>query len=469
MKRFWLVFVLILAACSPRSEVIRDNSAAQTRTAVVINATEQPGAVAPTRAAYARPTDDLTLGLKVVLAKLGDNTITLDEFRQRVRYERYATLAHAYRIVARNGVKALQDIPPAQNPPLQMVLNLLNSVNDFQAFGSQVHDRMLLELITRKEAAARNLKASEAELQNYWVETLDLKMNAADIPAFIDKFQDAAAYYSGLSKAAMTRLAETAVLTDKLRPLVTKDHLPSPVQYRLDRLIVASQADADKALSQIKQGKDFRAVACDVARPVSAPPTFTGKVNFVAGLSAADLAIIFAAEKGTVIGPIQSPVGWYLFRIQDTRKNADGDTEIAAQSVIVATRSQADDLRARLDKGESFERLACLYATPSDFIDPTTLPAELADVLKTSKDNDVLGPFRVDNSLQIVRVVARQMKVLKPEELQSAQAQAFRAWQAEQLPSVEQGSNSWLQAIPADPAPGDVSMDLIQVQATPAR
>src|SRR5689334_9192742 len=106
MRNFLVVLfaTCFLVACSPAATpiVIRDQSAAQTRTAAVAPTLTPTGPTATptiTPTPYVRPTDDPKLALDLPIVRVGSETITLGQFRHRVRYERFMSLDSARRVV----------------------------------------------------------------------------------------------------------------------------------------------------------------------------------------------------------------------------------------------------------------------------------------------------------------------------------------------------------------------------------
>src|SRR5258706_4779848 len=108
-----LLLCLFLSACGPAATpiVIQDNSGEATLTARAAPTRTPSG---PTRTPtmtptpYSRPTEDPALALDQPVVRVGDEMITLGQFRQRVRYERFAALDNARRLVERIGLDAFQ-------------------------------------------------------------------------------------------------------------------------------------------------------------------------------------------------------------------------------------------------------------------------------------------------------------------------------------------------------------------------
>src|SRR5258706_15976517 len=121
-----LLMLGMISACGPNATpvVIRDQRVSETRTAVLAP-TLTPTGPTPvptlTSTPYNRPTDDSSLELDRAVVRVGNQTITLGQFRQRVRFERFMSLDSARRLIEELGLpKLLRD--PAQNKALEYVM-----------------------------------------------------------------------------------------------------------------------------------------------------------------------------------------------------------------------------------------------------------------------------------------------------------------------------------------------------------
>ncbi|MEI4883954.1 peptidylprolyl isomerase, partial [Klebsiella pneumoniae] len=95
---------------------------------------------------------------------------------------------------------------------------------------------------------------------------------------------------------------------------------------------------------------DFRSVACQysvdpTARGNGGDLGYRARGEFVAGVKNVDA--VFHAKAGDIVGPLESPGGWYVFRVKDQRKNADGDTQVNVQGIVVASESLANTVKQR--------------------------------------------------------------------------------------------------------------------------
>src|SRR5262249_47558121 len=141
---------------------------------------------------------------------------------------------------------------------------------DTQTFGQQVYESMVREAVIRQEVAARKLQVPQRDIDAYWIRLLDLQ-NAPQINDVLAKaredFISKAMSYSGMTHDEVLNAVQASLVTDVLRPVIINEveTLPNVLQFKLRRIVVATEADADSALARVKSGEDFRKVACEVS------------------------------------------------------------------------------------------------------------------------------------------------------------------------------------------------------------
>jgi parvulin-like peptidyl-prolyl isomerase len=429
---------------------------------------------------YTRPTDPPSLDLTLPIVRVGEETITLGEFRARVRYERFAALDDARRTIEQVGLAQLNMATPGQNKVADALAGVFNTLANSKAFGYQVYDILVHESIIRQEFKARHLSFKDTDARDYWIRRFGLQ-RAPDLDATLkqplEDYLASAMRYSGLSRETILGTAESFVMATLLRPIIAKEHTAPPqiVTIEMGHILTRTQGDADTALKQIGAGADFRNVACQLsidptARGQGGDLGYITRRGLVAGLENSDQVI--NAAPGDIVGPLQSSSGWYVFRVNDKRKNADGDTEVRLQAIVVASQTLATDIKKQAAAGEDFAGLACTYSLDGaggnggelGFVGLEMLPLEVARAIQATTANGLLGPIQTTAGFEIVRVEDRKVDIPKPADLDQAQNNAFTQWQNEQATSnrVTALSDSWHDAIPDDPLPRQVAPFMIE-------
>ena len=130
-----------------------------------------------------------------------------------------------------------------------------------------------------------------------------------------------------------------------------------------------TKEDADKAMAQLNDGKDFYKVAQEVAGQTKEATD----LGFVAkDMLIADMAEeMFAAKVGDVLGPVKSDLGWHIMKL----------TEIKAGSKMDKAKARAKIVEA-LKKERAYDEA---YAVASEIEDKIGGGASLEDIAKEMK------------------------------------------------------------------------------------
>lgn len=248
--------------------------------------------------------------VEAVIARVGDRIITRSQYLKR--------LNEGYEEISRNA-------PPA-------------GVSQQKAeFRDELLNEMLSELLLKDRADRIGITVTPEELREA-TERLKRQYNITTEEAFVDSLQK-----SGLTKAEMEiRLRDTLItnklfsrelrdrtsLTDKeLRERYEreKESFRRPERARIREIvllgegIMASIAEekAKDAAQRARGGQDFTALA----KEVSQAPTKEngGDLGVIAkGELRSELdAAVFAAPAGTVLGPIQTPAGFHVIKVEE--------------------------------------------------------------------------------------------------------------------------------------------------------
>jgi len=93
------------------------------------------------------------------------------------------------------------------------------------------------------------------------------------------------------------------------------DEFSTPATRQVKQMIIAEEADAKRASEALAQGRDFTAVAKEIAKMDEATIDL-GKIGR-GDLPFPELVTaVFALESGKNSGPLKSPIGWHLFRVE---------------------------------------------------------------------------------------------------------------------------------------------------------
>ena len=126
-----------------------------------------------------------------------------------------------------------------------------------------------------------------------------------------------------------------------------------------------TKEDADKAMAQLNEGKDFYSVAQEVAGQTKEATD----LGFVAkDMLIADMAEeMFAAEVGDVLGPVKSDLGWHIMKLTDVKAGSKMDKAKARAKIVEALKKEraydeayavASEIEDKIGGGASLEDIA---------------------------------------------------------------------------------------------------------------
>lgn len=111
-----------------------------------------------------------------------------------------------------------------------------------------------------------------------------------------------------------------------------------PETRKVLQMAFEKKEDADKAMSELKAGKDFYTVASDVAQQ-SKTLTELGYVS--KDMLIADMADeVFAAKIGDITGPVKSDMGWHIMKVTDTKAGSKMNKAEARKKIIATLRKE---------------------------------------------------------------------------------------------------------------------------------
>lgn len=233
----------------------------------------------------------------------------------------------------------------------------------------------------------------------------------------------------------------------------------TPETRKVMQMVFDSQEAADKAAAEVKAGKDFYAVAKDMAQQDKAA-TDLGYVSqdmLIADMSEA----VFDAKTGAVIGPVKSEMGWHIMKVADIK--AGSKTDMAhAKAKIAATlkKDKAYDaayeisanIEDKIGAGASLNDIAKeMNVTVYDVKGLTedgkakTMPKAHASLLKSNEFIDTAFSYNVDEVSQVVEsddgfLVLKVNKIAEahPKEIAEVKGDIEALWEVNERNAIAQ-------------------------------
>jgi peptidyl-prolyl cis-trans isomerase D len=230
------------------------------------------------------------------------------------------------------------------------------------------------------------------------------------------------------------------------------DELTVPETRQVKQMIIADEADAKRAGRALTQGRDFAAVAKEIAKMDEATIDL-GKIGR-GDFPFPELAeAVFALESGKSSEPLKSPIGWHLFRVDGITKGgtktldevrADLKKTISFEKAIDGMFQLANNLEDAFGGGATLEeaagqlnlkvvKIAAVDKNGNDRIGKpvSTLPAGdfLNVAFSTEEGSESLLNETGRDGYFLLRVDGVTLPVLKP--LDTIKAEVVRAWKDE--------------------------------------
>lgn len=327
-----LVVVGVLAACSSDDSgdagfVHIEEGAAETAEAqtAVARITPTPVLTAtpiPTAEPYVRPTDSPDMDATTAITRVGREDITLNEYRKRVRFERYRALYPIVKLAEKYGTAELFDLTNDSNWYLSSVFATLA---DSYSFGSQVHRVMVVESIAEQEARRRGIEVNTARFDATVAEWLGLQVgDGGQMPAEFDaryaEFITGIDTYAGMSEEEFLRVIRAQTLYTQLKYVVQQEadinaSGETVAGVQMQDIIVQNEAEAQEIAARLVAGESLY----EIALSLSYTPSGEGTERVVRignqDLPSSVIDLIFSAAQGDVLGPIFIVDGWYVGKV----------------------------------------------------------------------------------------------------------------------------------------------------------
>lgn len=252
-----------------------------------------------------------------IVATINGDPVTLAEFQERF---------------ARSGFKPEQDVE-------------LNVKEDFL-------NRLIERLMLVREAQRRRIKVSLPEI-NKRIETLrtengeDVKDTLAGLGIDFEKWK-ADVWEDMMIERLLTRevYRRVSVTPAEVRRYYQANprEFEKPEQVRVRQIVVATEAEAQKAMETLQAGADFAAVA---KQKSTAPEAVKGGDlgYFARGDMPAEFNVVFGLPKGGTSGIVKSPYGYHIFKLEDKRKAGRAGLDEVYRNIEEKLRREKEDKR----------------------------------------------------------------------------------------------------------------------------
>lgn len=225
--------------------------------------------------------------------------------------------------------------------------------------------------------------------------------------------------------------------------------------------VAAAAARAGEIRARLLEGADFAAMA--VAESAGQQALSGGRLGWRKGsqLPPQFAEVIQSLAAGETSEPVRSSSGFHIFRVNDTRGGQDRVVQVQtrARHILMATNEVVDDatvrgrleeIRARVQAGESFEDIAMLESEDPGSASrggdlgwnpPGTFVPEFEAVLAELEPGELSEPFQSPFGWHIILLEDRQERDTTDEVKRRQAIQAIRA------SKLEQETELWLRKL----------------------
>lgn len=332
-----MIVGIALAACSseektPAGFVFVDESGTETAVALTAWAQTNPSPTAepfatptPTSTPYTIPTPAPDYDGSKVITRVGNEDITLDEYRQHVRFDRYRYLYGLVKLVEKYGPAKILDLTKSEN---DYVAALVNTLADSYSFGAQSQRLMVIERIVMQEALRRGIEVDPALFDAKMAEYLGLVVgDGGKLPPEFDQrypeFIQGLNTYAGMSEEEFRKIVRARALYDQLEMIISHepDVIPQDqkeVGVQVQDAVVPLEKDAQAIAVRLQAGEMLRSILTSLGYQ----PGDTGTTDDSHVVRRSDSALtdeiktaLFSAQPGEVVGPFALNEGWYVGKV----------------------------------------------------------------------------------------------------------------------------------------------------------
>ncbi len=319
------------------------------------------------------------------VAKVDGQAITVRDFENMVRYQRYNVV---------NQIIRIQQYGEYFQSYVQSYQSYLD---DTETFGQDVLNRMVDELVIQQEAKAENITVSEAELDAALQEAFNFFPNGTPTPALT-----ATSFATGTP--GPTQMA-----------LVPPTATPGPTDTPTELAITSTPTTAPTATAAPTEGPTPTIEPTWTPLPSSTPVTMDGYKQLYSDYlkSIADIKV---PEK-TLRDLYRSNLLQKKMYDKVTADVAPVQEQVWARHILVATEDEAKAVLDRLNKGEDWNAIAAEVSTDTanntnggdlGWFPRGVMRTEFEDAAFSMKVGEISQPVKTDDGYHIIQVVDHQ-------------------------------------------------------------
>jgi hypothetical protein len=365
------------------------------------------------------------------VAAVGNQTINVTQFQERVRLER-ALL----NLQINNYVATLRqlNLDPNQFAGQEPLRTWLSQVQIPDQLGNAVINTMVEDLLVRQKAAELNISVSPEDVEQ--------------------KLND----FLGFDPGQFVDAEPTPTVEPTITPTPFVSPTPSPTRPATATPQPTEEATAEATAAEMTP----------TFTPVPPTPTQTAEER-LANFSTLRDEFVRNITSSARISREQFNAYFEMQALRDAVRDAmSGITNevlhVDSRHILVDTEEKARDILAALEAGESFAGLAQAASTDTGsganggelgWAPVTNFVPPFAEAVTNAEIGALVGPVQSEFGWHIIQVRAREVRSITEQQLENARNNEFNRWLEAQRQSPEAAitiDDIWADHVPADPA-----------------
>jgi parvulin-like peptidyl-prolyl isomerase len=377
--------------------------------------------------------NDTVLKPKKVVARVNDSTITVEQFQNRVKYER-SSLTNTFLQYA------LSDFAYFFQSQL---LGVQNQLDDYITFGGNVLDTMIQEELVAQMADEMGITVSDEELNLFLQENFGYFANGTPTPAPTEKIYPT----STLSRTQMALITSTPIITEVPTEITATPTLEPSLTPSLEVTSEAATATVAPTATEIPPTpteytyEGFQSVYA----------TMVANMNTETGFEEADF------RKYVLNSLLQKKV------FEELTKDITADQEMVwARHILVATEPEARLVLTKLSEGEDWTDLAAKMSTDTSnsanggdlgWFGRGQMVEEFETAAYALKIGEVSEPVKSEFGYHIIQVIGHEVRTLSADELNTIKSAAYsKVIEQAKTEATIKKFNIWASVVPSEPS-----------------
>ena len=384
------------------------------------------------------------------VAKVGNTTITVKQFEDRVRYDRYQQIQTFVTYASSYFASFFQG----------QLISMQSNLDNYVQFGSNTLDTMIGEAALVEKAKSMGITVTDAEVETEIQNNLQYYPSGTPTTAVPTA---TITYYptSTLSALQNTLTAQTATPTEVLTPTPIITEVPTLDATSIaEGTLAPTQSGPTATLEAPTPTLDLTPTETSTVTPTPTEYTYAGYQNLYATVIANITTSASFSEQ-----ELRDYVRTILYErkvdAQVAAAVAPEQDMVWARHILVATKEQADEIESQLKNGGDWNSLASQYsidtatsATSGDlgWLSKGIQEKAFDDVAWTLSIGAISDPVQTTKGFEIIQVLGHEKRQLTADELTAAQQAAFQNFvDAAKTEYGVKKYDIWASVVPSDP------------------